>query len=349
MFTLLSPYKVSHCHSVKLLAAAVVFLGVALSTESACGKGLPSVLDDLIRGTAKVADDVPVKKVDDLVSELSKSQAARKAVDAELDKAGRILKTKQVLRGAARADEVLRLLRETTQELDPSLIRRLEDLDGASREAAFVLAKGSQDIARTVPDLSVRGRLLREGGAETVAAVGMFGPEALRAAMRLDQAIQGGKVVVKGGQKAVTLADFGGVMTRFGEAAWNFWKRYVEPHWPLWVGSGALAAYLANPEFFQDAVGNLTKAGFKLLTEFVGEVAASAIRGLGEGTASATDRVRDAIVDTYFTGERKLSLIFVTMAALGCLSLLFRRVRYWVFLPFRWLNQVPPSQQSPKS
>lgn len=285
-------------HRIKNVVRAIGLLLAMLSAGPAYAQGLRGVVDDLVRGTARVADEIPAKKVDDLVTELSKSRAAREAIDAELRKAGRVVEGGTVARGAARSDEVLHLLRSATNELDPSVLRRIEGLDEASREAAFILAKGGDELARTVPDLATRARLLREGGAETVAAAGLFGPDAARAALRLDEAIRGGSVIVKDGSRAVSVADFGKALTRFGDASWSFWKQYVQPHWKVWAASGALAAYLANPEYFQDAAGRLTEAGFKHLTEFAGEVAAAAIRGVGEGSGSATETVGVAVWET---------------------------------------------------
>ncbi len=325
----------------KQAVRAIGLLSALLSAGPAFGQGLRGVVDDLVRGTARVADDVPLKKLDDLVAELSKSRAAREAVDVELRKAGRIVEGGGVVRGAARSDEVLRLLRSATTQLDPSVLKRLEGLDGVSREAALVLAKGGDDLAKTVPDLAARARLLREGNAETVAAVGLFGPDAARAALRLDEAIRGGSVAVRKGGRAVTVADFGNVLTRQGDAAWSFWKVYVRPHWKVWAASGALAAYLANPEFFQDAAGKLTEAGFRHLTEFAGETAAAAIRGVGMGSRTAAENVGDALRDTYLNGRNRVYAAVGTLVFLGCAALPFRRVRHWVFRPFRWLNQAP--------
>lgn len=348
MITNTRPVRVVERHRLWNVLGIVGCLLMAFSTGPVFGQGARGVVDDLMRGTARVADEIPVKKVDDLVAELSKSRSAREAVDAELRKAGRIAEGGQVARGAARSDEVLRLLRAATNELDPSVLRRIESLDEASREAAFVLAKGGDELVRTVPDLATRARLLQEGGAETVAAVGMFGPEAARAALRLDEAIRGGSVLVKDGSRAVSVADFGNVMTRFGDASWSFWKQYVQPHWKVWAASGALAAYLANPEYFQDTAGKLTEAGFKHLTEFAGEVAAAAIRGVGEGSGTATEKVGGAVWDTYFKGDKGIYAAIGTMAFVVCISLLFRRVRYWALRPFRWLNQVPDASKPSK-
>lgn len=335
-------------HFLKNVLQVAGLLSAVLLAVPAHGQGLRGVVNDLVRGTARVTDELPAKKVDDLVTELAKSRAVRETVDAELGKAGRIAGGGGMARGAARSDEVLHLLRAATNELDPSVLRRIESLDEASREAAFILAKGGDELARTVPDLATRARLLREGGAETVAAVGIFGPDAARAALRLDEAIRGGSVIVKDGGRAVSVADFGSALTRFGDASWNFWKQYVHPHWKVWATSGALAAYLANPEYFQDAAGELTEAGFKHLTEFVGDVAAAAIHGIGKGSGSATEKVGDAMWETYFKGEKGVYAVIGTLVFVVGISLLFRRVRYWTFWPLRWLNRVPHDSKPSK-
>ena len=330
----------SRFHKTVYCPIVAVLLSLFMSSQ-VLAQSVRGVMDDLVRGTARVADDIPVKRIDDLVAELSKSRAAREAIDTELRKAGRLTGTGDIVRGTARSDEVLRLLRSATSELDPNVMRRIEQLDDASRDVALVLARGGEEFTRTLPDLATRGRLLREGGAETVAAVGMFGPDAARAALRLDEAIRGGSVILKDGTRAVTLADFGSAMSRSGDASWRFWKEYIQPHWKIWAASGALAAYLANPEYFQDAAGKLTEAGFKHLTEFAGEVAAAAIRGVGQGSGNAAEKVTSAAQDTFFSGDKGVYAVVGTLIFLGCVSLLFRRVRYWLLRPLRWLNQKP--------
>lgn len=306
------------------------------------------VLDDLVRGVARVPDDVPIKKVDELVAELSKSRTVRDAVDAELQGARRAAAAGEAARSVARSDEVLRLLRSATSDIDPSVIRRIEQLDEASRDVALVLAKGGQELTRTLPDLSTRGRLLREGGAETVAAAGLFGPDAARAALRLDEALRGGNVLVKEGTRAVTVADFGAAMMRYGDASWSFWKRHIQPHWKVWAASGALAAYLANPEAFQNAVGEMTEAGFERLTELAGAATAAAIRGIGRGSGKAVENLDQAVRETFFTDEKRWYAAIGSLIFLSGLMLAFRRVRYWLLRPFRWLNQSPKSLDKPE-
>ncbi|MCS6907719.1 MAG: hypothetical protein RML93_07550 [Anaerolineales bacterium] len=333
-------------HVEKLCAKEVIqvigCITIILLPGSAFARGLSSVIDNIIRGAARVPDNIPIKKADDLVEEISKSRAAREAVDAELRRARRVPDGDLILSGPARSDEVLRLLRMTVKQLDPEVLRHIEKLDAASREAALILAKGGDELAKTIPDLGARARLLREGGAETVAAVGIFGPDAARSALRLDEAIRGGRLVVKEGTRAVTVADFGKVLTRMGDAAWKFWQQYVLPHWKIWLASGALAAYLVNPEYFQDLAGNLTEEGFRRLTEFAGEVAARAIRGVGQGSGPAVEKVNSAIWETYFNGIKGIYAAVGTAVVAFCiLLLLFPRLRIWLWRPFQWLRQVP--------
>ena len=66
--------------------------------------------------------------------------------------------------------------------------------------------------------------LLRAGGPEMVAAVGLHGPEAAEAALRLDEALQAGTLLVRPGQHAASLVDFGRVMMRTGESLVDFGK-----------------------------------------------------------------------------------------------------------------------------
>ena len=322
----------------------VPFLVFVLSPPFVCAQGVRGLWDDLVRGTLRVGDDIPIKKSDDFVAELSKTRATRDAVDAELKKAGRIIDDSGGLRKSPRSKEVLDLLKIATSKLDPTVIRRLEKLDEASRDAALVLVRGGEDLTKTIPDLATRGRLLREGGPEIVAAVGMFGPDAAKAALRLEEGIRGGSVVVKEGARAITVADFGRLLSKSENGAWSFFKEYVQPHWKIWAATGAFAAYLTNPEYFQDAAGKLTQAGFEHLTGFVGYVAAGAIRGVGKGTGNATRNVWIAFIESFFSGVNGIFALIGTVVFFGCISLLFRRVRHWLFWPFRWINTIPPPE-----
>ena len=221
------------------------------------------------------------------------------------------------------------------------MIRELENLNEATRESALVLARGGHDVAAVLPDLAIRGQFLKEGGAETVAAIGLHGPEAARAALRLDEAIKSGSLVVREGQRAVKLADFGAAMLRTGEGGWRFWQTYVVPHWKLWLAGGALAAYLADPEYFQTKAGDLTERGFQKLIELLGVLSARAIQGAGEGAKKAAEDTGKAAIDSFFTGWNSVTRILGLLILLFVVSLLFRRIRYFVLLPFYWLQSSP--------
>ena len=126
-------------------------------------------------------------------------------------------------------------------------------------------------------------------------------------------------------------------MTRSGDASWTFWKNYVQPHWKIWLGTGALAAYLAAPDTFQDAAGRLTESGFQRLTELGGTAAAAAIRGIGKGSGKAAETVKHALA---ITGTVLLGLVLILM---------IRRFRHFIMEPFRWLHGIPARKIAPPS
>ena len=192
------------------------------------------VWDRLLRGAAKTADDVPLSAADDVAARLAKNDDLR---DAALRRLGRT------------ADDAadLRRLRGLLDGADPALVRSLDDLAPAERQAAIVLAEGGASLTRTVPDVGLRGGLLRRGGADLAAGLGVAGDDAARAAVKLDAGLRGGTVVVPSGVRAVTLEDFGTFLTG-GPNRWKFWDEAVRPHWKQWAAGGAMAALLAAPD-----------------------------------------------------------------------------------------------------
>lgn len=326
-----------------VLVMSVVMIVVTQTSTAVAQRS--ALFGNLIRKAARVSDDVPLRRLDEIVEDIGKSRSAREALESEIRGSGRALENAG--KSASRSEHVLMLLRKSTNQLDPSLRRQIELLDEGSREAALVVVRGGEHLRASVPDLAARTRLLQDGGTETVAAVGALGPDAARAAARLGEAIQGGGVVVRGVGRPVALADFGRVMSRGGNSSWGFWKTYVQPHWKLWAASGALAAYLANPETFQDAAGHLTESGFQHLTELVGTAAASAIRGVGRGSGKAAEEVSTALNETYLTGRRRIYAITGTVVLMLGLTFGFRRVRHYVLKPFRWLHEEPKAKPAP--
>lgn len=311
-----------------------LFCSMQLNAQTTKTKTI--LFTELVLDSAKVGREIPLKKVDDLMNDLSKFRGPREAIDRELKSA---TNTIAEVSKSKRANEVLGFLRNSTSKLDPGLIKKIEQLDESSREMAVVLAKGGEEITKTVPDILVRGQLLRNGGAETVAAVGVFGSEAAKTALRLDEAIKAGSVVIKDGTRAITLSDFGFVLIREGNASWTFWNKYIQPNWKLWAGTGAMAAYLVNPEFFQDKLGAITKHGIKSITKLMGTLGEGFIKGLGEGVDdighSIWETIKNSVLNSIY------AIIFFLILIIVILSYLFQRIKYWVLLPFRWLNAKP--------
>ncbi len=286
----------------------------------------------LIRRTAKVSDNVPLHVNDEAVRRLAKSRAIPEAIEAELKSSGKL---PQELKGASREAvwkaEVSRLLTGVLERENQVLLHDIAKLDPTAQETALILCRGGKTMEKALPDLALRGRLLQSGGPELVTAVGLHGKDAAFGAMRLESAIKSGTLVVPTGVRAVTLADFGSAMTKFGRGSWEFWNKYVVPHWGKWLASGALAAYLIAPETFQDTMGSLTENGFKHLTELAGNTAAAAIRGIGQGSDSAVDKITDAAKETYFSGTKSAYAIGMTVVFLLVGSILIPTSRsLWI-------------------
>jgi hypothetical protein len=316
-----------------LVAGIVVFGAV----PSAGAQGLRGLLSDLARESARIADDVPVRSIDDIVEDAGRSRALRESIEAEM-RIGR-----ELPQATRRTEAVLTLIRESAT-IDPATLRRIGELDGPAQEAALAITRGGGEIATSIPDFAARSRLVTAGGPELLVAVGTreanVAHDVAQQAYRLQQAIEAGKVITTAG-RAVTVADFGRAVAKHGDATIRFWDTYVRPHWGKWLAGGALAAYLTDPEGFQDAAGNLTEAGFKRLTVLVGEVTASAIRGAGQGGGEAVHSVWTALVETFFTGPNCIYSMVGLLLFGSAFLLRFRRIRHWVSRPFRWLDQEP--------
>lgn len=284
---------------------------------------------NLIRRTAKSADDVPLRQTDEVADRLARSGTIEELLDGQLRRSGKISdQMDNAARRAAQTAEIGRRLNSATEGLDPAILKRLDELDEAARGTALILAEGGRNVARVIPDLGTRARFLESGGVETVAGVGMFGDVAVKDAMRLDAAIRAGKVASPNGLRPVTVADFGRLLTTKGDAAWTFWGRYVRPHWKLWLGGGALAAFLVAPDDFMDSAANLTEDGFRRLTERAGQVAATAIRGTASGTGKAVEDVTDAVVESYFTSWKGVT---ATIGTVLFLSIVLPRPRRFLW------------------
>lgn len=287
----------------------------------------------LIRQIGRVADDVPLNKVDDVAEELATS------------KAGRDLLRK----GGVRIDDALersrglnRLLREAVGETNPSLLKQLDALDEPSREAALVFAHGARKIDDAIPDLALRSQFLRDGGAETVAALGRH-PELVDDALQFDVALRAGRLASPAGMRAVTLEDMGRFVRSGGDRAQRFWTSSVRPHWKLWLGGAALTAVLLAPDEYLDEFGNLTEAGLQKVGTFGGEVLAKALRGtvtgMGEGTKEVVRETAGTIARVFLSDVWGVVTLASLLLLAGFAMPLTRRL---LIACWRWFTAAKP-------
>ncbi|MEY6431175.1 hypothetical protein ABC977_02000 [Thioalkalicoccus limnaeus] len=311
--------------------------------------------DDLIRYMTQLPPQAPLRHADHAGEALKRSPLMREAAEREL-RASRKL--------AAGADDAARAaaVRQSLQTMlrnNPSLLRQIDQLGDADRAAALVMANGGRQLTETVGDLATRARLLETGGENLVLAVGLMGPDMARISLGLDTAIRVGKVTAptarqwddiarvagrtpQRGHQAFQLADFTDAIVKGGKASKVFFEKYIKPHWQLWLGGSAITAYSLNPEFFQDQTGALTEAGFKHLSLLLGEAAAGAIRGTGQGLEAIVAESTEALLSSFNTPKSWIGIGFI---ALGLL-LLFKRIRYYLMRPVRWLNTTPDERRN---
>lgn len=287
----------------------------------------------LIRQIGRVADDVPLNKVDDVAKELATS------------KAGRDLLRK----GGVRIDDALersrglnRLLREAVGETNPSLLKQLDALDEPTREAALVFARGARKIDDAIPDLAMRSQFLRDGGAETVAALGRH-PELVDDALQFDVALRAGRLTPPAGMRAVTLEDMGRFIRTGGDRAQRFWTTSVRPHWKLWLGGAALTAVLLTPHEYLDEFGNLTEAGLQKVGTFGGKVLAKALRGtvtgIGEGSKDVVGETVGTIARVFLSDVWGVVTLASLLLLAGFAIPLTRRL---LIAGWRWITATKP-------
>ena len=318
-----------------------LILGIALMVSSVASEARinPGLLEAVTRTTANVADDVPIKHSDELLQRLGKSKSARELVDADLAKAGKLTDSMtDSARQAARHAEVLAQLKKGLVS-NPVLLRQIDQLDEAGREAALVLAKGGQRLAEMVPDLAARSKLLRAGGADLVASAGLYGKDFVKDALRLQTALEAGSVVAPAGKRTITLADFSATISKMGRGGVNFFNQTIRPHWKTWIGSGLLTWWVLDPEGFQNSSGELIHDGSRRIVELAGDTAASAMTGVIEGSGNAVSNFASRTW-SQFQAQGLVGIIgILILLTLG--SLAFRRVRFYAATPFRWLNRRP--------
>jgi len=303
--------------------------------------GKADIYSSLVRKVAGVSDNIPVKKMDDF-AEVINRKLLKSAVDEDLVKRF----GDDVLASSGKRVRAIKTMLKQ-YDLPPSILHSVDNLDDIGLEYATILAKGSRVYRTTIPDIMLRSKLLKKGGIDMVAETGLHGREFLQSAIRFDAALDAGNIINKTGKK-ITLVTFVDAMKKGGTASSVFFKEYIRPHWKIWAGSGLFAWYLVDPNSFQNSTGKMTEKGTKFVTETVGTAIAGAITGVGDGAGHATKKIFDSIVDVFLKSENKFFAIIGTLILILLLSLFIRRIRYYVFVPFRWLNSTPATKSAPQ-
>jgi hypothetical protein len=312
-----------------------IFLGVVVLLNPRFAHAVPAAFwDDLVRDFSQAEKSTQIARAGQVSEDMARSGRAREAIEAALKRADQLTPES---RAAARLAEVEQILSRVAQQGDSTLLREIRALAPEQREIAAVLARGGQTLASKVPDLRARSLLLANGGADLVAAAGQHGDEFVKESLRFQAALDAGKIASPPGLRAVTLADFGGAMSRGGKASWEFYKNYVRPNWKEWLAGTALAAYILNPEAFQDAAGHVTERGIAEAEKFGGKLLGAVLRGAGEGGKKAVDEVIKGVNGPFGDWRSWVGLA----ALLFVVSLTIPRLRFFVFWPVRWLWKTP--------
>jgi len=253
-------------HTAAVIVAIGTGIAMALISQNACAIDMAQTL----RKIAKVADDVPIAKLDDIAADSASSKFACELVAKTGGKIDDVTDRTRVLR---------ELLMSCADGLPPAVVKQLDSLDGPAQEAMAVLARGSKAVGESIPDLAERSRLIAEGGADTLLVIGRY-EDLADDAVKFSAAARAGWLPTPSGG-GLSLQDFDGLFLRSGDRGKRFWDVYVRPNWKYWLGSVALAMVLATPEEYLDEAGNFVKGATEKLARVGGKALGGAIGTVG--------------------------------------------------------------------
>lgn len=222
------------------------------------------------------------------------------------------------------------------QGADASTLRFVNELAEADVETAAVLMRGGRRLKEAVPDVVTRARLTREGGTPALAALGLADSVIVDDFLKMDALVAAGKVPADVGGKPA-LARLGELLSEGSSGSVKFYQSYIRGNEGKWASGGALAWWLADPDSFQDAAGKLTEAGFKKLADLGGEVFASGLRGISEGSKDAAGKVATALTDGYLKGPHAWAAWFGLLLFVYLIGLALPLTRSLFLKPFQLL------------
>lgn len=263
------------------LFSLFAFLGVLTMSSPLEAK----VLQKLIRQTSRVADDIPLRPMEETMSSPGTRKMAQEFMEArKLDAA--IPYSRQLIR------EI-----ETTSDnlMDPTVLKTLNKMDDAGLEVVMLANHGAKNITTAVPDIARRAELLRKVDADTLCVIGRFDDLAEEANVFQKSLTNPELIRSPEGMRRVTLDDFGAFFKKFGQKGHDFWMNTVKPNWKWWAGGTALAAILLTPE------EDLDKA-----IEAVGWAAGKVIDTAGKVVEKTAETAGKALEDAGKTAEKSV-------------------------------------------
>jgi len=216
----------------------------------------------------------------------------------------------------------------------PEVLQVLRKMSRVELESTLVYARGGRRLKEAIPDMATRARMTRNGGAPALASLGIREAEVVNDLIKLD-ALTLAKKLPATINDTPTLARFGELMVEGSGRFHRFYGRYIRNNEKKWLAGGALAAWLVNPDAFQDTAGNITQAGTKMLTELVGEVSAAAITGISEGSKEAGRKIVEAATKGLFEGNHRWAAWIGMAGFMYLLGIMIPITRKFFMLPIR--------------
>ena len=285
-----------------------IFL-VVLLLNSGAQNAFSISLGSAIRNVAKVSDDVPINRLDDFINNKATLEAAQ---DLAKRSTGRI-------DDLSNPDVLSRILRTTLKNVDPKVLKQIDELDIPSKQAALVLSHGAEQVRGAIPDLALRSTFLTEAGAGTLFALGRY-DDLMTDAIRYNTVAKAG--LITNATSPATMETFGNFFTRNGDIAHHFWTTTVRPNWKTWATGTALTTVMLAPDEYLDAAGDLTEEGIRKLVKAGTKIMTGVIKGSGEAVKKATSETVGAIYETYFKTATGVLALCITLSAIS------------VFMPF---------------
>lgn len=323
-------HKPRHLKSPSVLRLLVVLLLFALSSLAQAANW--ARLLEEFAGTSKVSKGAAASG-DEAMNLLRRGNQTTEAAAREAKHLGINPTSKPLLRQA-----LVKTLRGRGAE--PSALRFVDELADAEVDVAVVLLRGGRRLQEAVPDVITRARLTREGGPSVLASLGLRDAAVTEDFLKIDALTAVGSLPAKIGGKA-PLARFGELIGDTSERFVTFYARYIRGNEKKWAAGGALVWWLADPDSFQNALGELTEAGFKKAAALGGEALASALRGIAEGGKEAGKQVVTATVEGFLSGPYAWAAWLALLVFFYLAGLALPISRRLFLLPVRALFRVP--------